>query len=74
MKTVSVIVVVGLMLSSFGWAETNKNVTPSGALVSGRVFGITGLGELKLARMANVYLLYEGSVHGAEDNTAGTVF
>src|SRR5436189_1122875 len=68
---------VVLMLSSVSWSgETRKSAaTPNVVMASGRVFLITQGGDLKPARLSKVYFLYSGSLqHGAEDNTATSVF
>jgi len=56
-------------------AQSAKRTTPVGTgTISGHVFAITEGGDLKVARLAHVYLFYSGSLKGAEDNTAASTF
>jgi hypothetical protein len=53
-------------------AKPTAAVVPAPGMVSGRIFLITGGGDIKPARFASMILFYGGRV--AEDGTAGTVF
>ncbi len=76
----SAIIALAVTALSIAQRQNVKKPLPLGAgVLSGRAFGITEGGDLKPARLANVYLIFEGSVKTSpqsppEDGTAGWVF
>ena len=67
------VVVVNMVVNLVLAQQKTSTAAPKPGVVSGRIFAITGSGDIKPARMANVYLLYiNGLVMLKDDvNSAG---
>jgi hypothetical protein len=62
------------LVAVLAMGQAAKRTPVAMSTVSGRVFAITKGGDLKPARLAHVYLLYSGTLKGAENNTAASEF
>src|SRR5258707_9820590 len=62
--------VIALILTAVMPAQTHRTATTASGTVEGRVFGITRGGDLKPARMPNIYLLYKGRGEKLEEDSA----